>query len=464
MKILIVDDETAALRTVSRILKRLGLRLVETCDSGRDAIERIKNNKYDIVLLDLIMPDVGGLEVLKAAMPLNPSIEFIILTAMGDVSTAVKAIRLGAYDYLVKPVEHERLLLSIQRAYERKALLAGLPGATPSHVKARVEEIFSTFVTQNMRMKELLAYALVMAKSGIPILITGESGTGKELLARGLHAGGLNPEGPFTAVNVASVPESLFEGEFFGYVRGAFTGAEKDHPGYFEQANGGTLFLDEIGELPLRLQAKFLRVLEGQTITRLGDSKPLQVNFRIVSATNRDLNEACRDGSFRVDLLYRLKSAHIHLPPLKERKDDIPLLVRHFLRGYRSLHKRDVQDFSPEAMEILIRKEYPGNVRELDHEVEKAVLLCDTKHILPRHLGEENAPLMLSVRTLCTLKENDEIHLAFVLNLTKGNTRQAAEILGVTMRQVQRRVLQMKENPRWTAFLDGLDKAGTMGD
>lgn len=459
MKILIVDDERTALRTVARILKRHGLRDVETCDNGRDAIERLKEKRYDIALLDLIMPEIDGLQILEEVKPLRPRTEFIILTAMDELSTAVRAIRLGAYDYLVKPAEHERLLLSIERAYERKGLLAGLPGAFCEE-DGREKGAFSSIVTQNTRMKELLAYASIMARSGTPVLITGDSGTGKELLAQGLHLAGTNPKGPFTPVNVAGVPESLFEGEFFGYVKGAFTGAEKDHPGYFERTDGGTLFLDEIGELSLSLQAKFLRVLEEKAISRLGDTKSKQVSFRAISATNRDLDRACREGSFRLDLLYRLRSVHIHLPPLRDRKDDIPLLASHFLKKYSYMHKKDVQDFSPDAMEILICKEYPGNIRELSQIVEKAVLLCDSKFISARHLGEESAPHMLSVRTPCTLKENDEIHLAFVLNLTRGNTRETADILGVTMRQVQRKILQMREDPRWSAFLDGLGKIG----
>ncbi|MFP5214138.1 MAG: sigma-54-dependent transcriptional regulator, partial [Acidobacteriota bacterium] len=434
-------------------------RHVDTCDNGGDAVRLVGDNDYDVVLLDLVMPDIDGLKVIEAAKPLRPSTEFIVLTAMDDVSTAVKAIRLGAYDYLVKPAEHERLLLSINRAYERKALRAGVSGPTAKE-RAQAEDAFSSIVTRNMRMKELLAYAHIMARSGAPILITGESGTGKELLAQGFHSSGLNPEGPFIAVNVACVPESLFESEFFGYAKGAFTGAEKDHPGYFERADGGTLFLDEIGELPPRLQAKLLRVLEEKTVTRIGDTRSIQVSFRIVSATNRDLDAACRDGSFRFDLLYRLKAAHIHLPALKERRDDIPLLAGHFLKDYRALHHRDAQDFSPEAMEILMGREYPGNIRQLAQEVERAVLLCDSKLVLPKHLGEEHAPLTLSVRTLCTLKENDEIHLAYVLNFTRGDTRQAADILGVTVRQVQRKVMRMRQNPRWATVLDGLGKAG----
>lgn len=462
MRILIVDDEQTALRTVTRILKRHGLGNVDVCPCGGEAINLIKEKDYDVILLDLIMPDIDGLKVLETAKAFKPSSEFVVLTVMDDITTAVKAIRLGAYDYLVKPADHERLVLSIQRAYERKAFLAGFSGIRTDG-RTEAEVAFSNIISQNTRMKELLSYACIMARSGRPLLITGESGTGKELFARGFHAAGPNPKGPFVAVNIASVPESIFEGEFFGYVKGAFTGAEKDHPGYFERANGGTLFLDEIGELPVRLQAKLLRVLEEKTLIRLGDTRSVHVSFGVVSATNRDLDAACREGGFRLDLLYRLKSAHIHLLPLRERRDDIPCLAGYFLENFRTLHRKDIRDFSPEAMEILIQRDYPGNVRELAQTVETAVLLCDSKLLQPKHFGEKNDIPALSIRTLCTLRENGERHLAFVLDITKGDTRQTAEILGVTVRQVQRKISQMRRNPRWTPLLDGLCKAGNRG-
>jgi DNA-binding NtrC family response regulator len=455
MKILTVDDEPMALSSVKRNLRLHGLRSVDTCDNGREAIELIGQQSYDIVLLDLIMPHVNGLEVLKAAKPLSPSTEFIILTAMDDVSMAVQAIHLGAYDYLVKPVEGERLFLSIQRAYERKALLSGLSGRASIKGGLQTADAFSSIITRDLRMKELLSYAAIMARNGSSVLITGESGTGKELLARGIHLGGLNPEGPFTAVNVACITETLFEAQFFGYVRGAFTGAAREHAGYFERTNGGTLFLDEIGELPLHQQAKFLRVLEDKSVTRIGSTGSTAVNVRIVSATNSDLDNACRTGRFRLDLLYRLKSVHIHLPPLRERKEDIPLLASHFLDLSRVQQNKDVAGFSPEAIDILIRRDYPGNIRELAQLVERAVLLCESGLILPEHLGVERMAVALSVRTPCTFKENDELHLAYVLDLTQGNYKQAAGILGVTVRQIQRRVLQLKNDPRWAGFFQG---------
>jgi DNA-binding NtrC family response regulator len=456
MKILTVDDEQIALSSVKRTLRRQGLRNVETCDNGREAIELIKQKSYDIVLLDLIMPEVNGLEVLKAGKTVMPATEFIILTAMDDVSMAVRAIQTGAYDYLVKPFDGQRLFLSIQRAYERKALLSGLPGRASVKGGLQTTEGFSSIITRDLRMKELLSYAAVMARSRNPVLITGKSGTGKELLARGIHLAGLNPEGPFTAVNVACITETLFEAQFFGHVRGAFTGAAGEHAGYFERTNGGTLFLDEIGELPLHQQAKFLRVLEDKSVTRIGSTEPIAVNVRIVSATNGDLDRACQTGRFRLDLLYRLNSVHIHLPPLRERKEDIPLLASHFLSQASIQHKKNVGGFSSEAMDILLHRDFPGNIRELAQVVDKAVLLCDSDLILPKHLGEERTSVALSVRTPCTFKESEERHLAYVLNLTQGNYRQAAEILGVTVRQIQRKVLQLKDDPRWAGFLKEL--------
>ncbi len=391
------------------------------------------------------MPSVDGLQVLESAKPFSPSTEFIIVTAVDDVSTAVKAVRLGAYDYLVKPVDNERLFLSIDRAFERKALLAGRAGSGEG--SAQVSGAFFEIITQNPRMKEVLRYAEIMARSGKPVLITGETGTGKELVARGIHRAGPTPDGPFLAVNIASVPESLFESQLFGHIKGAFTGAEKDYAGYFEQANGGTLFLDEIGELPLNLQVKMLRVLEDKSVVRLGDTRPIDVNVRIVSATNKDLEQSCREGRFRMDLMYRLKSAHTHLPPLRERLGDIPLLASHFLTEACKRFDKKVQAFSPEAMQILAARTFQGNVRELAQLVENLVLLSDMPFILPAHLGESCHYAPPLARSLCTLKRNDEMHVLFVLDHMGGDRKEAAKMLGITVRQLQRKIAQIKKNP-----------------
>jgi len=452
MRILIVDDEEVALNSVKRLLKWRGIRSVEVCNSGKEAITRIKEQDFDIVLLDLLMPEVDGLQVLEATKPYRPHTEFIIFTAIDDIPTTVKAVRLGAYDYLVKPVDNDLLFLSIKRAYEHRGLLIGLSVAAQEN-KKEVPEAFGEIITQCPRMLSLLSYAQVMAASGNPIMITGESGTGKELVARGIHQAGPTPKGPFIAVNVSAIPATMFESQFFGHTKGAFTGADTPHQGYFEQADGGTLFLDEVGELPIPLQVKLLRVLEEKSFYPLGAAKPIWVDVRVVSASNRNLNKACQEGTFRLDLYYRLKSAHIHLPPLAERSGDVPLLAKHFLKKASEQYKKDVQGFTPEAMELLNSKNYPGNVRELAQIVKNAVLVADTNFISPQHLGITQSALSPFTRQLCTSKENDEAHLAFVLSNTNGDKNRAAQTMGITVRQLQRKIAAMKKNPLWEAIL-----------
>ncbi len=449
MKILVVDDEQVVLSSVRRVLRHAGFRDVEVCDSGPHAIRLIKEKDFDIVLLDVVMPEADGLQVLEATKPHRPLTEFVMVTAVDDVATAVKAIRLGAYDYLLKPVEGARLFLSIERAYERKGLRTGLAGLGSARTEPTIPEAFSGMVTQNPRMMELLSYADTMAKSGNPILITGETGTGKGLLARGIHRAGLSADGPFVSVNVNSVPETLFEGQFFGHVKGAYTGALADHIGYFEQADGGTLFLDEIGELAPTLQVKLLQTLEDKTIVRLGENGSRSVDFQVVASTNTDLDKACAEGKFRLDLLYRLNSAQVHLPPLRERRGDIPLLAAHFLKAACSRHKKDVQGFSPDVLNMLTKMPFSGNVRELAQVVERATVVCDSGFILANHLGETPAPADPFSRRLCSLKENDGVHVAYALNQTQGDRKQAAEILGITVRHLQRKLAEMKKDPKW---------------
>ncbi len=446
MKILIVDDEEVSLSSVKRILKWHGIKNVEICDNGREAMKRIRHENFDIVLLDLLMPDIDGMQVLESTKPFCPQTEFIILTAVDDIPTTVRAMRQGACDYLVKPVDNELLFLSIERAYERKGLLAGLSINAGCEV-ADIPPAFADTVTKDKQMKALISYAQVMARSGNPVLITGESGTGKELMARGIHRAGPAPSGPFVAVNVSAIPATMFESQFFGHARGAFTGAEGSHAGFFEQADGGTLFLDEIGELPIGLQSKLLRVLEEKTFTPLGAQSPVRVDVRLVSATNTNLDSACQEGKFRIDLMYRLKSAHICLPPLRDRRGDVAVLAAHFLNNACTRHSKKISGFSPEAINLLTHKNYPGNIRELSQIVENAVLLADGPIITPEHLGGNGAPaahVSLSCRSLCTLKENDTAHVLFVLDSTGGNRREAAQILGVTLRQLQRKLAESK--------------------
>lgn len=451
MKLLIVDDEKIALTSVKRLLKRRGIMNVDICDNGKEAIEKIKQNEYDIALLDLLMPEMDGLQVLQSTKSYCPRTEFIMLTAVDDVATAVKAIRLGAYDYLVKPVENERLVLTIEHAFERKGLMAGLAGCRSKD--AKTPEAFSDMITKCPRMREILSYADTMARSDIPILITGDTGTGKELLARGIHKAGETRNGPFVAVNVSAIPPTLFESQFFGHVKGAYTGADYEQKGFFEKADGGTLFLDEIGELPVNLQSKLLRALEDRSVIRVGDTKAIPFTVRVLAATNQDLETACQEGRFRLDLYYRINSAHVHLPPLKERDGDVPLLAAYFLKRACRQHLKNITDFSPETLDMLMKETYPGNVRELSQMIEKAVILSDTDVILPHHLKDNVFPAPIFNRRLCTLQEDADIHIAFVLDQTRGDRKQAAEILGVSTRQVQRRLAQMRNNPMWADII-----------
>ncbi len=453
MRILAVDDEEISLSSIKRLLNWRGYKDVETCRGGAEAVRRLRMEDFDIVLLDLLMPEMDGLTVLETVKPYLPQTEFIILTAVDDLSTTVKAIRMGAYDYLVKPVDNELLILTIQRAYERRGLLNSLAPVAAGRA-ADTPEAFAPIVTKCPRMRSLLVYAQIMARSGNPVLITGESGTGKELVAQGIHRAGLSPAGPFVAVNVNAIPTTMFETQFFGHARGAFTGAESSYRGFFEQADGGTLFLDEIGELPPGLQSKLLRVLEDKTFTPLGSNRAVQVDVHVISATNMDLERACREGQFRLDLYYRLKSAHIHLPPLREREGDTGLLANHFLRESARRYGKEIKGFSPEAMEVVLQGQYPGNVRELAQVVENAVLLAESSWVLPRHLGATPPRPAPFARHLCSLKENDEAHVAYVLTNTSGDRKQTARILGVTVRQLQRKLAQMRQNPQWQGLLE----------
>lgn len=438
MRILIVDDEIEALISLKRLLKRAGFNNVDTTEFGKKAVELIKANEYDVVLLDLLLPDLHGQEILEATKPYRPETEFIILSAVDELQSAVTAVRSGAYDYLVKPTEPERIILSIERAFERKGLKRSLKVSQNIEQEIGISDVFSEIITQSRKMKEVLSYTEVMTQSGNPILITGESGTGKELLARAIHKLGSNAAGPFLPVNVASVPESLFESQFFGHTTGAFTGA-KEFEGYFKLANGGTLFLDEIGELPLNQQVKFLRVLEDKQVTSIGETSPKPVNVRIVSATNIDIDEACKNGKFRMDLLYRLKSAHVHLPPLRERKGDIELLTNVFIEKFSKLHNKVISSTHPEVFNVLPQRTFKGNIRELSQIIENAVLLSSGNQLTPKDIGAEYFADEVDDKLL-SLKENTKLHINKVLEFTKGDKRKASEILGVSLRQVQRLV------------------------
>jgi len=453
MRLLVVDDEPQVLSSLRRLLRRRLTRDVETCQDGAEAERLISSGGYDVVLLDLIMPGMGGLELLETVRARAPHTEFVVVSALDDVQSSVRAIRLGAYDYLVKPADNERLLLTIERAYERKGMRAGLMGDPAVTRDVLKSDAFAHVLTRSVRMREIMVYTGIMARGGTPMLVTGESGTGKELLARAIHKAGPCPEGPLVTVNVASIPETLFESQFFGHVKGAFTGATRDHAGLFEQAHKGTLFLDEVGELPLHLQPKLLRVLEDKTLTRVGGNRLIQVDVRIVSATNRDLDEACREGRFRLDLLYRLKSAQVIMPPLRDRPEDIPLLAGHFLQQAARRHGKQLLGFAPDALEALCSRAYPGNVRELAQLVEQAVLLCPGDTISGKDLGIAPGPGDPFVRGLASLRDNEDAQVVFVYLRTGRDRGRSAEILGLSLRHLHRKLARLRLQAPWAGLL-----------
>ena len=383
--ILVVDDEEPQRRVLAGFLRKAGYE-VEAVGSPDEALAVVAARTVDLVLTDLRMPGKTGIELLEAVRGLNPEIPVVVMTAYGTVASAVDAMKRGAADYLGKPVDLDELEVLVARTLERRALVS-----ENKALRAQVESRYrlAGLETSNARMQEAINMAARAAASRATILIHGESGTGKELLARAIHYASPRSRAPLVAVNVAALAETLIESELFGHERGAFTGADREHRGRFELADGGTLFLDEIGDLPRGVQVKLLRVLQEQTFERLGGTRQLKVDVRLVAATHRDLDAMVRSGEFREDLFFRLNVVAITLPPLRERREDVPLLVDHFLRRFADEGKP--RGISREAMDLLLKHDYPGNVRELENLIHRAVVLARgdtiTRADLPLHLG-----------------------------------------------------------------------------
>jgi len=386
--ILVVDDEPAQRTVLGGFLRKRGFEVAQGA-SVEEALAHVSARTIDLVLTDLRMPGGGGLALLEGVRAINPEIPVVVMTAFGTVATAVDAMKKGAADYLTKPIDLDELEVLIGRTLERRALVA-----ENRELRRELETRYrlAGLETANAKMSEAINTAARAAASRATILIRGESGTGKELLARAIHHASPRSKGPLVAVNMAAVPETLVESELFGHERGAFTGADRERRGRFELADGGSLFLDEIGDLPRATQAKLLRVLQEQTFERLGGTRSLHVDARVIAATNRDLEAMVRLGEFREDLYYRLNVVTIDLPPLRSRREDIPLLVDHFLRRFAAESKAAVESVSREAMDVLLKYEYPGNVRELENIVHRAVVLARGQVVstadLPLHVAE----------------------------------------------------------------------------
>ncbi|MEC9251310.1 MAG: sigma-54 dependent transcriptional regulator [Pseudomonadota bacterium] len=377
--VLIVDDDPTQRRLLQAVIEKQGFR-AETAESGEDALDRIASGGVDVMLLDLIMPGMDGMETLEAVQHKNPDLPVIVLTASGGIETVVAAMRGGAADFFVKPASPERITVSIRNALKVQNLSGEVKRLTKK-VEGRLG--FSDMIAGAPAMQQVVRLGERAAQSDIPILITGESGVGKELVAQSIMAASKRAGEPFVAVNCGAIPENLVESTLFGHEKGAFTGAVGKHAGKFQEADGGTLFLDEIGELPLDMQVKLLRALQEGEVDPVGSKRPVKVNVRIISATNRDLAEQVAAGQFREDLFYRLNVFPIEVPSLKERKEDVPALVRHFIGRFNAQEDKSIMDAAPETHALLSGYDWPGNVRQLENSVFRAVVLADTDYLKP---------------------------------------------------------------------------------
>jgi DNA-binding NtrC family response regulator len=427
-RILIVDDEEIVRESLSGWLEKDGYTL-GTAPDGPSAIARIKAEPWSILLVDLKMPGMDGLQVLDEAKKIQPDATAVIMTAYATVDTAVVAMKMGAFDYLVKPFDPEELSLMMHKIVSQQALLR--ENLLLRKVLKR-EYRFRDLLSKSQAMQAVFELARTAARSNSTILVLGESGTGKELLARAIHIESPRNQGPFVAVSCAALTETLLESELFGHEKGAFTGAVSRRKGKFEVADGGTLFLDEIGDISSKLQLDLLRVLEDRKFFRVGGSEPIEVDVRIIAATNRDLKKAVEEGRFREDLYYRLNVIPIKLTPLRERREDIPLLVEHFLERLGVEMNRDVDGVSAEAMGLLMAYDWPGNVRELRNVLERGMVVAQGKVIQAADLGlaPGGAPRAEESAT-ASLDEVERRHICTVLHDTSGNVSHAARILGI---------------------------------
>jgi len=420
-KALVVDDEKNILNTIGICLESIGIEAT-LCSKPQDVLQLLQQNRFDVAFVDLKMSPMDGIEVLSEIKQYSPGTTVIIMTAHGSIDTAVVAIKKGAYDYLQKPFDFEELKLFTRKVFEHHQLV---------HEMAELREELASIqgsrdiITRNRSMIELLDLAARVAESSISILIEGESGTGKELVAHFVHRKSDRAEKPFVKVNCAAIPEQLLESELFGHVRGAFTGALKDRQGRFEAADGGTIFLDEIGELSSSIQSKLLRILQTKDFERVGENITRIVDVRVISATNRNLDEALKEGSFREDLFYRLNGVRIKLPPLRERPEDVPFLIHHFLKKFSK--DRNIE-IAPDADKALKAYRWSGNVRELENVIERAALLSANGVIGMNHLPEEIR--IASEPKALSLEEAEKVQIKKVLQIAKDYD-EASSILGI---------------------------------
>lgn len=443
--ILIIDDEEAQLNSLKSFLARRNYE-VFTATNGKQGFEIIQKQVIDLVLTDYRMPDWNGLAVLRKIKEFNPQIDVVVITAFGNIEDAVEIMKAGAYDYLSKPIDLDELENLIKRVKEKRQL-----AAENQSLKEQLREKFKfeAIISQSGEMETVLNAAARVAPSKALVLIRGESGTGKELVARAIHFTSPNKDNPFVVVNVAALSENLIESELFGHEKGAFTGANQQRIGRFEQASGGTLFIDEVGEIPMQVQVKLLRAIQFGQIERLGGTKTIEVDVRIIAATHRDLEGMISKGEFREDLYYRLNVVPIWIPPLRQRKTDIPALANHFIQKYTTENQKEIKGFTREALDQLMKFDYPGNVRELENLIERAVVFCRNEYIdrndLPEQLQVVGNNSILDPTRLDDRFE-DKVHafekkmIEEALKRSQGNQSAAARLLGITERHLRSRL------------------------
>ena len=434
IQLLVVDDDRNHREMLQALLEEWGY-APTGLDNGEAAVALCRERPFDLILMDVRMGGMNGVEATRAIKAYNPAIPILIMTAYSDVAGAVEALKAGAYDYLTKPLAFDGLKLALQRALDHATL--------KDEVRSLRHELASAFdarqiIGQSPAMRQVLDLAAAIAPSEATVLITGESGTGKEVMARLIHTNSARRNGPYVAVNCAALTETLLESELFGHEKGAFTGAEKRREGRFMTAHKGTIFLDEIGEIPLSMQVKLLRVIQEREIQRVGGDQPLKVDVRILAATNKDLAHEVAEGRFRQDLYYRLNVVALTLPPLRDRREDIPLLAMHFLKLFAQRNGKTVKGFTPTAMDRLLKHSWPGNVRELENAVERAVVLLVGDYVsereLPPTLIAAEDPTRTATRpdfAHMTLEEIERLAVQDTLEQVGGNKSEAARRLGI---------------------------------